>query len=480
MAPESRDASPLIRVERLVPGGEGFARHTDGRSIFIPRSFPGDLILPVQTTAKKSWSRIESFELKQASAQRRTPPCADAEACGGCDWMPLGETEQLLAKTEILKDALRRVGKFSEDDFPQVTAHESVRLLGYRERVRLQVRGGRLGFFSSRSHHLVEIERCHVARVEVWELVVFLRELMATQRDLFRPIAEIEIRALTNQPVESAPLQQDSDGAEAEKKFRGARLSLFLFPVRASRATRGKTASGASKAGRVQQKLDELLAQLENVTYPQFDVGVFGGIQPEQPWQIFNSTEARLPVGGFSQVNPEVNRQLIEFVLQSAPDQGTVLDLYCGAGNFSFPLAERGLDVLGVELPGASIQAAARWAAKVSSPVSFRAGDALEVAMSLADRGQQFDFVVVDPPRSGARGLAPALRRLTRQGLVLIGCDPVAFARDLRTVVEQGFSLKRLELFNMFPQTHHFESVALLKPDAESAAQDSPSASLDV
>jgi 23S rRNA (uracil1939-C5)-methyltransferase len=182
---------------------------------------------------------------------------------------------------------------------------------------------------------------------------------------------------------------------------------------------------------------------------------------PILPW----GATLRWPVGGFSQVNIEQNQALLEFVLsQSAVgDDDSVLELFCGAGNFSISLARRVKSLLGVEGQGAAVRQA-RENARLAGldNCRFEQADVHDFCRKLARDGEQFSLILLDPPRAGIPGLAGVLGKLCGRRLVLISCDPQALVRDLAALCQEGFSLRFLQPFDMFPQTHHLETVALL------------------
>jgi 23S rRNA (uracil1939-C5)-methyltransferase len=174
--------------------------------------------------------------------------------------------------------------------------------------------------------------------------------------------------------------------------------------------------------------------------------------------------ELRAPAHAFTQVNWPVNRALVQAVLDAAAQRSvrTFLDLYCGAGNFSLPLLARGLKGVGIESSKEAIAAAKRAAsAHQLSFARFIAGD-VQRALAKLPRAERFDLVVLDPPRSGAREILPEILRLAPPHIAYCACDPVTQARDLRALCDAGYSLVEVTGFDMFPQTHHFESLVWL------------------
>ncbi len=172
-----------------------------------------------------------------------------------------------------------------------------------------------------------------------------------------------------------------------------------------------------------------------------------------------------MPGGGFNQVNWAVNQLLVQALLDGAQRASALsfCDLYCGAGNFSLPLLARGLVGLGIESSRSAIAAAKRAAKEQALPSArFIAGD-VRVELERLARTDRFDLVVLDPPRSGARDVLSELIRRGPRHIAYCACDPVTLARDLRSLCDAGYSLEQVMGFDMFPQTHHFETLAWLR-----------------
>ena len=171
-------------------------------------------------------------------------------------------------------------------------------------------------------------------------------------------------------------------------------------------------------------------------------------------------------VGGFCQVNLEQNQELIKTVLAycNLKQDESVLDLFCGMGNFSIPLSYRAGSILGIEGQGSAIRSARKNSAAAGRDnTSFHKSPIHEYCRDLDAAGQQFDCIVADPPRQGVPGLAQNLAALTRKRLIYISCDPATLCRDLCNLLDQGFSINKIQPLDMFPQTHHIECVVLLE-----------------
>jgi 23S rRNA (uracil1939-C5)-methyltransferase len=170
----------------------------------------------------------------------------------------------------------------------------------------------------------------------------------------------------------------------------------------------------------------------------------------------------------FQQANRAANALLVEAALRLLRPEGEdVLELYCGAGNFTGPLAGRARAVAAVEGQGPALELAREDLAGAAN-VRFFAGDALKLADALAREPRRFGAVLLDPPREGAKGIGRALRALGTPRAVYVSCDPATLARDVRACVDERYRVRAVQPVDLFPQTHHVEAAVLLE-----AAEDS-------
>lgn len=413
---------PDWQIEKLVPGGAGFLRLASGQGAFAAGAFPGERIHVRQAEDHGGYLQATSWTLLEASPDRVVPVCPVQSRCGGCDLMALGYGAQLRAKLGILRDALTRTGGF--ETLPELSFVESDSPTAYRSRVRLHVVGGRLGFFAQASRELVEIPGCVVAQDELNVALRTLRELTGPHATELALFSELELRVAPREPT----------------------LSLRLFPI--SRRLEGGTRLLAALSGHFQVSIGE------RATDPALD----------QRFPLPGGLELRAPAPAFTQVNWPVNLLLIQAVLDgvSARTVHAFCDLYCGAGNFSLPLFARGLRGVGIEGSTLAILAAKRAATEQQlSAARFVAGDVRD-AFAKLPRGEHFDLVILDPPRAGARDILPELIRRAPRHIAYCACDPVTLARDLRVLCDAGYLLEQVKGFDMFPQTHHFETLAWL------------------
>jgi 23S rRNA (uracil1939-C5)-methyltransferase len=412
-------------VRALAAGGRGVARLADGRTAFLGQAFPGDRVHLQRGRAHSSYVEVERFELLEPSAERRAPPCPDQGRCGGCDWMALSPATQRQHKADILRQSLVRVGKIAPERLPVELPIVAGEDLGYRRRVRLHLAGRTLGFHAQLSRTLVRVEQCHVCAPELWAAVVQLQARLAdetvVQAAWLSDVVDVDVRLLGDSP-----------------------RPALRFGLRPGRM--------------LPQPFLELLAEFAFVE----DTDGLGQLHA-----LTETTFTRLPPGGFVQVNSEVNQRLLAEVLAVAEgcEAKTALDVYSGVGNFALPLSRLGIETLGLELAAEAVRCARLAASEQGLPATFRVGDADRLLGELAAGGQGYDLVVLDPPRKGAKGLAGLLAKLCRRSLVMISCDPVTLARDVADLENAGLRLTRTMVLDMFPQTHHIESLSEFRPN---------------
>ncbi|HTQ08393.1 MAG TPA: RsmD family RNA methyltransferase [Polyangiaceae bacterium] len=418
-------------IEKLVPGGAGFCRLPDGRPAFVDGALPGDRVHVETWTAKKGYVEAADFTLDAPGPDRVVPPCPIAEACGGCNWMALSRAAQLRNKAALVVEALERTAGLRVAEPPEVVSvGES---LGYRLRVRLHVdERGRVGFFGRRTRALVEVRECLVAAAELREPLAALAALDATERStLGAHFGAVDLRAVP--------------GGEVE-------LELEPRP--------DMTPSGA--------EVDALVRKLGACAHVAVGGGRRAGLRR---YELPGGGFLRVPGGGFTQVNWAVNAALVAAVVDGARRRGarSFVDLYAGVGNFSVPLARAGLRGAAVELERTAA-AALREALREQEleGVEVITGDVAGTLPRLARKRRGVELALLDPPRSGAKAAVLPLVALAPKCIAYVACDPVTLARDLRAFHDAGFSLVELRCFDMFPETHHVETLAWLETAATS------------
>jgi 23S rRNA (uracil1939-C5)-methyltransferase len=341
-----------------------------------------------------------------------------------------------VAKERAFAETLRRIGRVDPDACGLRPILPSPAPLRYRARAKLHLdrATGRLGFFRRRSHAPVSIAECHLLAPGLEALRAALGPALGRARLSPR---EVSLEWSDAQGRGSALLALDPAPAARDR----AEALLADVPGLAGIVLRGE-AGPPVLVGAPVLRLERVPGRPE------------AGLQRTRP-------------DVFQQANRAANAVLVETALGLLrPGGEDVLELHCGAGNLTAPLAACARSVAAVEAQGPALDLAREDLAGAGN-VRFFAGDALKLALALArERGpsaRRFGAVLLDPPREGARGIGPALRELGAARAVYVSCDPATLARDVRACVEAGYRVAAAQPVDMFPQTHHVEGIVLLE-----------------
>ena len=397
-----------VRITSVAHGGHMVARH-EGRVIFVRHAIPGEIVdVEITDDSRASYWRGDAIAVREASPHRVEPPCPIAGRCGGCDFQHISLEHQRDLKTVVVAEQLSRLAGLAWSGQVEPAPGEQDGL-GWRTRVRFSAAAdGRLGMRAHRSHTIVPLpeQGCAIASERTHEPAVLARFGGAGSEVL--SVGAARGRAVL---------------AGTVKPGRPARLTLVDGPARV-----GEEALGRS-------------------------------------WQV--------PAAGFWQVHPAAADLLVSVVMDGlAPQFGeTAFDLYCGVGLFAGALADAGCHPWGIEASAEAIEAA-----KLNVPDSrFFAGRVEPTCPDVGSwRGRvtptparlpaEADVVVLDPPRQGAgRGVVEAVVSRAPRAIAYVACDPAALARDLALFQGRGYAATQIRALDLFPMTHHVESVAVLE-----------------
>jgi 23S rRNA (uracil1939-C5)-methyltransferase len=417
---------PAGRVEALSYGPHGIVR-LDGKVHFVRHAAPGDEIeLRVQED-RGSFAFAETVRVLAASPERREPPCPYLPRCGGCPWQHVRYEAQLRAKEDAVRDLLHRIGKLPDVPLRPIVAAPDE--LGYRRRLSLRVAEKKVGFLEGASHRLVPVDACLLAAPELHGSIPIAGGWVA---ELTTAVNRIEIAA-TGEGERFVVVAQ-ADGALVARDVAATEVFLSREPRVAGAVLRGRE---------FHRRLGD-----DRVIVP-----------------LPSGDSLRLRAGGFTQVGDAGNTALIRAVLDVAAvePRHRVADLYAGAGNLSVPLARCAASVVAVERAGASAEDGRENARRLDlGNLSFETGSVRDAIARWAARGERFDRVVLDPPRSGAAEAVPSLLRLAPERIVYVSCDPATLARDLRSLSTR-YGVVAVQPIDLFPQTYHVETVTLLE-----------------
>ena len=428
-------ADPVrAQIDDLSHDGKGVA-HIDGKTVFIEGALKGEEVDFVYVEKKRSYDVGMAQIIHQAAPERVAPRCAVFGICGGCALQHMDPQAQILAKQGVLLENMARLGKVSPKEvLPPLTGPH----WGYRRKARLGVRyvekKGRvlIGFREKRKPYICEMERCEVLHPSVGERLLELAEVIG-ELEMRDRIAQIEVAvddqqtALVLRNLRPLP-KEDQDKLVAYARESG--LCLFLQPEGPDTVT-------------------PLWPEQIQLSYALPDYDVHFDFSPT----------------GFTQVNTDINRKMVPYaieMLQLQPED-RVLDLFCGLGNFTLPLARQAREVVGVE-GSEELVALAKANAERNGldNVSFHAADLAKEVELLPWWKGGFDKVLLDPARDGAQEAIPHIAKLGVKRIVYVSCNPATLARDAGLLVnEHGYTLEKAGVMDMFPHTAHVESIAL-------------------
>jgi 23S rRNA (uracil1939-C5)-methyltransferase len=402
-----------VRILRLAAGGDGVGKLPDGKTVFVPRTAPGDLIELTGLREHKRFARARPARLLEPSPDRVEPRCPHyvRDECGGCQLQHLNYEAQLASRREFVGDALRRLGKRDVPDPPIAPADKTYE---YRTKLTLHLSadGRRIGLHPyDQPGEVFNLEWCHITVPELMRLWQNVRRL----------------RPLLPSGLTQVVLRLDRSG--------GRHLVI--------RMDESEVWSG----------FDRLHRELERLGTP---VTIWYQPKGGVARAVAGAGEA-FPATVFEQVHPEMGDRVRAFALEQLGEVSgrRVWDLYAGIGDTTAQLIERGALVESVELDRRAVREA-----ETRGPAARRhAGRVEDVLRELRPP----NFVIANPPRIGMdQRVTAGLNQLAPERLVYISCDPATLARDLQRL--DRFRICRVQAFDLFPQTTHVETVAVLEP----------------
>ena len=401
-----------VIVDLLAYGGDGLAHLPDGRVVFIPAVIPGEKVSIRIVDDKQKYARAEVVEILTPSDLRVKAPCPHFGMCGGCQYQHIRYDAQVQFRQQILKEQLSRIGHL--DAVGEIEAFPSDLPFGYRNVMQFHpLPNGKLGLMKRNSQAVFELARCLLPQQAIQD---FLPNFTLEQDT---GITRIEMRQ--NSDAEFIITLEGEEGEIPEIEMEA--------PVNLVHRTGNESVVLSGE--------DALTMWMQDVPF-------------------------HLSSGSFFQVNDGVTEKLVSYlknIIEKKSPQ-TVLDLYAGVGLFSRFLAPLVQNLIAVESSPAACRDFVINLDALEN-VSLYEGAVEEVLPALQLKAE---LVVCDPPRAGLHpAVIEALAAGKVESLVYVSCDPATLARDIRRLGEKGFGIESIALFDMFPQTYHFETVVCLQ-----------------
>jgi len=404
-----------VTLTTLTYGGEAMGRLSDGRAVFVPSGLPNERVRVRLTEEKKGFARGEILEISESSPERITPRCIHFSKCGGCHYQSLSYENQLKAKTEILRDQLKRIGKIENPPVQPMIASPAE--WNYRNHMQFHLtEDGRVGFVNARGRSVIPISECHLPQAGI---------------QTFWPDLQFETTV----------------GAERISVRVGQDEELMLILESESPET------------------PELEIEADiSVVHIYDDHGVVIAGQDHLTVSVLEK-DFHVSAASFFQVNTKMAEKMVQHLLAILPvsSDTTLLDVYCGVGLFSKFFASKCKQVIGVE---SSESACEDFAINLDEfeNVELYEGDAEEILPALTGKFDGPLYMIVDPPRAGIEKHAlDAIINIKPQVIAYVSCDPSTLARDASRLIHAGYQLEEVTPFDLFPQTYHIESISLFR-----------------
>ena len=412
-----------VTVNDLDPFGQGVARH-QGKALFISGLLPQEQADVVVVEDKKQYARAQVKRRLSDSPQRQAPRCPHFGICGGCQQQHASIELQQQSKLA----ALARLMKRDVDDIIAASPW------GYRRRARLSLNYQpksqqlQMGFRKANASEIVDVVQCPVLVPTLGALLPAVRECLSKLKSV-RQLGHVELVQADNGPLMVLRHTAALPAADKEKLERFSQshgLSLYLAPQ------------------------SEILEH----------------IRGEAPWYTSDGLRLVFSPRDFIQVNDGVNQLMVRTALEwlDIQPQDRVLDLFCGMGNFTLPLAKRAAQVVGVEgVPALVAKGQENAALNGLHNVTFFHENLEEDVTRQAWAKHGFDKVLLDPARAGAAGVMLHIIKLAPRRVVYVSCNPATLARDSDVLLQAGYTIQRLAMLDMFPHTGHLESMVLFE-----------------
>jgi 23S rRNA (uracil1939-C5)-methyltransferase len=401
-----------LQISAMAHGGSGLARH-EGKVVFVPYLIPGEEALVEIVEERANYSRAWPVEVISPSPDRVEARCTHFGVCGGCQWQHIAYERQLTLREEILQSQLTRIAHLIDPPLKPTLAAENPWY--YRNNVQLHVDvEGRLGFVGATDREILPISECRIMHPLLWDL-------FSSLEIHFPDLVQVSLRAGTCTGEQMVILETRGDEAP------GVEVDLPVSCVL-------------------------LLHDGTPVTY----------VGASHVTETVSGRSLRISATSFFQVNTSQVEQLLAAVTRYADLQGdeVLLDLYCGVGTFGLSLSDSVAKVIGIDTSDSAIDDA-RYNSQGTTNVRFLQGTVEELLPSLEE---SIDLAIVDPPRQGlSKAALAAIVGHAPPKVIYVSCDPATLARDIDRMVQSGYEPLEVQPVDMFPQTYHAETVALLR-----------------
>jgi 23S rRNA (uracil1939-C5)-methyltransferase len=422
-------------IDNMAHDGRGIGV-IDGKKIFLANALPGEEVTFCYTRKHNNYDEGKVIEVLISSPHRVNPKCPHFAICGGCCMQHLEHTAQLELKQRTLLEQLQHFGGLQPKTIlPPITDA----IWNYRTKGRLGVKFVNkknkllVGFHEKEGRYIADIESCCILHASISDKIKDLANLIM-QLSIYQYIPQIEVAAADEGTALIFRHMQEPTSADLEKILAFAKQNDFRIYLQP-------------------KGLDSIHCITQHSSYLQYKL-------PAQNLEfLFQPTD-------FTQINQNINKKMVRRALEllTPEPEETVLDLFCGIGNFSLPLAQACQHVTGVEGSIAAVQRAIMNAAHNNiKNTAFYHCDLDQETINAPWMEQKFTKILIDPPRTGALNMVKQMAKFKAKKIVYVSCNPATLARDGKELAEQGYALTAVGIIDMFPHTSHTEAIALFE-----------------
>jgi 23S rRNA (uracil1939-C5)-methyltransferase len=424
-----------LTITAIANSGNGVGRHSTGIAVFVPFSAAGDELSVRIVKIERNFAFGIIEEIIKPSPYRIKPDCEAFGKCGGCNFRHISYGEELRQKAGFVADAFERIGGFALNSSVEINGSDSENR--YRNKAQVPFQGGVCGYYAPRSHRIVPCTDCKLQTDEMNRIIQKTAELLSPAGDSIRNIylrrghysGEVMLCIVAKRPLGKYISDKIIQYVKTENNIKSLILNINPDETNVILGKKNITLYG-------KDSISDKICGIEVDLFP----------------------------NAFYQVNtPQAERLYTKAVEFAALDKNTTaLDLYCGIGALTCLLARKAKKLYGAEIIPAAIKSAKINAKRAGlDNTEFFCGDAGEIAGKLS--GEKIDVIVIDPPRKGCDEITISnILKIYPNRIVMISCDPATAARDAKRLSEGGYTLKKLEAFDMFPRTANVECVLLL------------------
>lgn len=437
-------------------GGEGVCR-IDGFAVFVPDAVKGDVVKIKILKVKSSYAFGKVIEIVTPSTHRTEPLCGMHKSCGGCDIACMDYAYQLELKRNTVADALAKIGEIKDVEIMPTVGMEIP--YNYRNKMQFPVgrdRDGKIvyGFYAKRSHNIVPAQEC------------------VTGKNFCHTIMEIIISFLEEKKIE--PYDEENHKGLVRHVF--IRDSAYTGEIMVAIVINGEALPEAEELIKrlveAESKISGVLININkkktNLIMGERNIILYGR---DYITDRIGNLDFSVSPHSFYQINPVQTEKLYALALEAAGDisDKTVFDLYCGTGTITLFMAQKAKKVIGVEIVEDAVKNACENAKRNGiKNAEFYCGAVEDVIEDLYKKGERADVVVLDPPRKGSdEKTLDIILKMNPEKIIYVSCGPATLARDLKFLEKGGYKTQKVTPVDMFPQTAHVESVAVLTNVAE-------------